>query len=318
MTATRLPDKQTSPRGVTGGQRAAVLPTFLIGGAPKAGTTALWALLEAHPQVFMSRVKEPRFLTRRLNEPAPGVRMIGPDRSVNFHRGLAWYESLFSGSDGALARGEASPQYLGAQDGPELMERFLPGVKIVFALRQPVDRAYSHYWQHWKKGWRMPRFGHLLDDHPELRYLDYMSRYAQHVERYRQTFGPDRVHLVLFDDLRAEPERVYRQLCRFIGVDDRFSPPSFGESYNQFASPRLRILHRALMFTHFRRFGRVVPAPLRPPLRRLRSWAERMNRGSSSYIPLDRALRARLTHAFEEDIAYVERLTRPLPEWRES
>jgi hypothetical protein len=293
-----------------------VLPTFLIGGAPKAGTTALWALLDAHPQVFMTRMKEPRFLTRHLNEPAPGVHMIGPDRSVNFERGLAWYESLFAGSEGAVARGEASPQYIGAQDGPEIMERCVPGLKIVFALRQPVDRAYSQYWQHWKKGWRMAPFERLLDDEPSLRYLEYMSRYAQHVERYRQALGPERVHLILFDDLLAEPERVYAELCRFIGVDDTLQPASFDDSYNEFTAPRLRWLQRTLMVTHFRHFGRVVPRALRPRLRRLRHAVEGINRSASHYVPLDPGLRARLTERFEEDIAYVERLTRPLPEWR--
>jgi hypothetical protein len=293
-----------------------MLPTFLIGGAPKAGTTALWALLDAHPQVFMSRKKEPRFLTRNLNEPAPGVRMIGPDRDVTYDRGLAWYQSLFAGSEGALARGEASPQYIGAQDGPELMERHVPGVRVVFALRQPVDRAYSQYWQHWKKGWRMAPFARLLDDEPSLRYLDYMSRYAQHVERYRQALGPDRVHLVLFDDLRAQPERVYRELCRFIGVDDTFQPPSFGDSYNEFATPRLRWLQRGLMWTYFGRYRRLVPRAMRPRLRRLRRRIVNLNRNRTPYRPLDPALRARLTDRYDEDIAYVERLTRPLPEWR--
>jgi hypothetical protein len=293
-----------------------VLPSFLVGGAPKAGTTALWALLDAHPQVFMPRMKEPRFLTRRLNEPAPGVRMIGPRRTVTFERGLAWYQSLFAGSEGALARGEASPQYLGAQDGPEVMERFVPGVKMVFVLRQPVDRAYSQYWQHWKKGWRMPPFAALLRGLPPLRYLDYMSRYAQHVERYRQAFGPDRVHIILFDDLRDEPERIYAELCRFIGVDDTFRPPSFDERYNEFTSPRLRFLHRALMATHFKQAGRVLPAAIRPGLRAVRRRLEDLNRRRDSYVPLEPGLRVRLTELYEEDIAYVERLTRPLPEWR--
>jgi hypothetical protein len=290
-------------------------PTFVIGGAPKAGTTALWALLNAHPQVYMTRKKEPRFLTRNLNEPIPGVRIIGPAREVRYNRGLAWYESLFADSKGALARGEASPQYIGAQDGPDLMERHVPGVKVVFALRQPVDRAYSQYWQHWRKGWRLAPFDRLLEE-PSLRYLEYMSRYAQHVERYRQALGPERVHLVLFDDLRSDPDRVYRDLCRFIGVDETFQPSSYEQQYNEFATPRLRWLQAGLWNTHFRRYGRIVPPALRPWLRQFRRRMEAMNRSPDRYPSLDRALRARLSERFEEDIAYVERLTRPLPEWR--
>jgi hypothetical protein len=67
------------------------------------------------------------------------------------------------------------------------------------------------------------------------------------------------------------------------------------------------------MVTHFRHFGRVVPRALRPRLRRLRHAVEGINRSASHYVPLDPGLRARLTERFEEDTAYVERLTRPLP-----
>jgi hypothetical protein len=292
-----------------------MLPTFVIGGAPKGGTTALWALLEQHPQVFMTRKKEPRFLTRNLNEPSPGVRIIGPPREVRHDRGLDWYKSLFADSGGAIARGEASPQYIGAQDGPELIERYVPGLKVVFALRQPVDRAYSQYWQHWRKGWQLADFANLLDD-PGLRYLDYMSRYAQHVERYRTALGADRVHLVLFDDLRTDPQRVYRELCRFLGVDDAVQPQRHDEEYNEHTTPRLRWLQRRLWNTHFASYGRLVPPPLRPRLRVLRRRMEDLNRNPDRYPPLDRALRAQLIEHYEEDIAYVERLTRPLPEWR--
>lgn len=289
-----------------------MLPTFVIGGAAKSGTTALWALLDAHPDVWMSRVKEPRFLTRNLNEPAPGVKLIGPPTEVTFNRGLAWYGSLFAAGAEKPARGEASPQYLGAIDGPELMERYVPGLKIIFALRQPADRAYSHYWWHWKRGLRLPPFSATLDDHPALRYVVYMSQYAQHVERYRQALGADRVHLVLFDDLRSEPARIYREICRFIGVDDTFQP-SFNENYNQFSAPRFRWLQTGMISS--RRLGHLLPRPMRDPVRHLRQSVANWNFNSARYPPLDTELRQRLTERFAPDIEYVERLVRPLPEW---
>jgi hypothetical protein len=292
------------------------LPTFVIGGAAKAGTTALWALLDAHPQVWMSQVKEPRFFTRNFNEPVPGVKLIGRGAEVTHERGLAWYESLFEGGADLPARGEASVQYLGAVDGPELMERYAPGLNVVFALRQPADRAYSHYWWHRKRGLRLPPFSAVLDDHPALRYLTYMSEYAQHLERYRRALGPDRVHLVLFDDLRSDPTAVYRELCRFIGVDDTFLPPSFGERYKRFGAPRVPWLQRGIWQTRDRGVGRFMPAALRPKLGKLRRSLHQWNIGRGRYPPLDPTLRARLTERFAPDIDYVERLTRHLPQWR--
>lgn len=290
------------------------LPTFVIGGAPKAGTTALWALLAAHPQVWMSRTKEPRFLTRNLNNPAPGVQMIGLPREVTYNRGLSWYESLFAGGESCLARGEASPQYLGAVDGPELMERHVPGLKVIFVLRQPIERAYSHYWHHWQRGWQMPPFAAVLDDHPMLRYLLYMSRYAEHVERYRRELGTARVQLILFDDLRRHPGQTYAEICRFIGVDDAFRP-QFDTEYNRRAAPASQPLQRAIARTKHRQWT-FLPSIVRRPAHRLRRSLEAWNRRPADSPPLDPAVHDRLLDYFEDDISYVERLVRPLPGWR--
>jgi hypothetical protein len=289
------------------------LPTFVIGGAPKAGTTALWALLAAHPQVWMSRIKEPHFLTRDANNPAPGVRIIGAPRADTHSRGLAWYESLFAEGADRQARGEASTHYLGALDGPELMQRFVPGLKVIFVLRQPVDRAYSHYWHNIKRGHDLPPFAALLDDHPALRYLTYMSRYRSHLERYRQALGDDRLHLVLFDDLRADPAGAYRQICRFIGVDDGFQP-DFSRSYNPHAEPVNRGLQRLLAASTYRRWT-FLPAGLRGPARSVRRRLESWNLRKASYAPIEPAVRARLIDLFGDDISYVEDVTRPLPNW---
>lgn len=263
----------------------------------------------------MSPVKEPRFLTRNVSEVAPGVKVPRGPEKYGHKRGIAWYESLFEGGADLPARGEASPQYIGAVDGPELMEHYVPGVKVIFALRQPVDRAYSHYWWHRKRGMHFPEFSAALDDHQELRYMMWMSHYAQHLERYRQALGPDRVHLILFDDLRSDPARVYRELCRFIGVDDSFAPPSFSDQYNPYAPPRITWLQRGIWESRHKSFGRLVPSAVLPGLRKVRQALYRWNAGRGTYPPLDAALRERLTERFAPDIEYVERLTRPLPEW---
>ena len=290
------------------------LPTFVIGGAPKAGTTALWALLAEHPDVWMSRLKEPYFLTRDVNNPAPGVRIIGAPRTNSYPRGLEWYESLFAEGADRRARGEASTHYIGALDGPELMERHVPGLKVIFILRQPVDRMYSHYWHNEKRGHSLPPFRAVLEDHPDLRYLEYMSRYGQHVERYRQALGPDRVHLVLFDDLRTRPAEVFREVCRFIEVDDSFQP-DFAAEHNPYGTPASRSLQRAITRTTYMRWT-FLPEGVRRSARRMRIALQNWNLRRAAYRPIDEDVRRQLQDHFELDISYVERLTRPLPEWR--
>ncbi len=262
----------------------------------------------------MSNVKEPHFLTRDANVPEPGVRIIGPLREDTYGLGLDWYESLFEAGRDCLARGEASTHYLGALDGPELMEKHVPGLKVIFVLRQPVDRAYSHYWHNWKRGWPMPPFEAILDDEPDLRYLLYMSSYRRHVSRYLEALGADRVQILLYDDLRSRPRETYREVCRFIGVDDEFSP-SFDAEYNPHAVPSSRFLHRAIARTRYRSW-RFLPQFVRGPAHRLRNALEARNMRRAAYPPMPGELRARLMQHFEGDIAYVEGLTRPLPAWR--
>ena len=292
------------------------LPTFVIGGAPKAGTTALWAWLNLHPQVGMSRIKEPVFFTETANNPVPGVHKIGPPRAITYRRGIGWYERLFRGSEGCVARGDASPHYIGAMDGPELMLRHVQELKVVFLLRDPVARAYAHFWEYRKRGYRMQPFEAVLDDDPALRYLIYMSRYRQHLERYRAAFGTDRMRLYLFDDLRSDPESTFSDICRFIGVDPTFQP-AFEIAHNPYAEPAIRTLHDVTTASK-RFYPRLVPRFVRRPLSRLRDAIEGWNLRSTPYAPIDPQVRLRLIDVFDEDIAYVEQLTRPLPAWRQA
>jgi hypothetical protein len=288
------------------------LPTFVIGGAPKAGTTALWTWLSEHPQVWMSPIKEPHFLTRDVNDPVPGVHIVGAPRADTFGRGIAWYEGLFEQGRDRPARGEASTHYLGATDGPELMNRFVPGLKVVFVLRQPVDRTVSHYWHNRKRGHALPDIARLADE-PSLRYLLYMSRYRQHLERYFEGLGPGRIHLVLFDDLRSDPAAAYAGICRFIGVADDHRP-AFAPERNPHGLPKSAGLQHAIARTTYLRW-RFLPAPVRARARRLRSRMEAWNVRRATSPPLPPELRSRLMAEFAEDIRYVEERTRPLPDW---
>jgi hypothetical protein len=263
----------------------------------------------------MSAVKEPHFLTRDANHPAPGVEIIGAPRADTHGRGIGWYESLFTGGEDCPARGEASTHYLGALDGPELMERYVPGLKVIFVLRQPVDRAYSHYWHNRKRGHDLPPFEAVLDDDPRLRYVMYMSRYRQHLERYLDALGPEQVKVVLYDDVRADARAAYAEICRYIGVDDGFAP-NFRQEHNPHAEPAVGALQRAIATTTYRRWS-FLPAAIRRPARRLRSALEKRNLRPAAYVPLDAKVRQRLNEEFEPDIAFVESITRPLPAWRE-
>src|SRR5262245_16436607 len=113
-------------------------PNFFIVGAAKAGTTSLHAYLSAHPQVFMPALKEPHYFADF--ELSPEF-----DNFMPVIRDQPAYQDLFRGSQGSTAVGEASPSYLCDPAAAARIKAAIPDAKIVISLRNPVDRAYSHY-----------------------------------------------------------------------------------------------------------------------------------------------------------------------------
>lgn len=178
-------------------------PTFLIIGAQKAATTSLWAYLRSHPEVHLPDYKEPNFFVAE----------------INWSRGLRWYESLFDGAGEAIARGEASPLYTAYPlfDGvPERIATVIPDVKLVYVMRDPVERMRSAYVQLLADGTeRRPMRDALLYD---SRYV-IMSSYALQLERYFACFCRSQVLLLTSEELRDHREEVMRRVCDFLGVD---------------------------------------------------------------------------------------------------
>jgi hypothetical protein len=174
------------------------LPNFLIIGAAKAGTNALYHYLRQHPQVYMSPWKEPKFFAFE-SEADLGFRAAdGKDAPVNASVILdqAEYEKLFDGADHALARGEASTHYLYVEDSPRRIKALIPKARLIAVLRNPVDRAFSSY-QHLVRDDLEPLdFGPALDAEPRriaehyaylYRYTD-MGFYSEQLDRYERIF----------------------------------------------------------------------------------------------------------------------------------
>lgn len=174
-------------------------PGFIIGGASKCGTSSVFRWLHRHPGVALAAGKELRYFG-----------------GVNAHKGWDWYTGHFP-DDGRLGV-EASPRYLTDADPAEVDAR-LPGVKLLFLLRDPVKRAYSDYWMHRALGLEDRPFEVVIED-PETRpRIVGTGEYASHLTRWQAAMGTDRVMTMLLDDVYADPQTAYQQLCRYIGIE---------------------------------------------------------------------------------------------------
>ena len=128
------------------------LPNFLIIGAPKSGTTSLYRYLNQHPQIYMSRLKEPHFFLYDRNCVPNCTDRVGLLRQREMVKRLSDYEKLFQGCGNAISIGESSIRYLYSQDACENIYRRIPKVKLIALLRNPVERAFSNFLRDKKRG----------------------------------------------------------------------------------------------------------------------------------------------------------------------
>lgn len=187
----------TSPRAVTGG----ALPTVVVIGAMKCGTSAVHEHLDAHPDVVMSRPKELNFF------------------SEQWDRGLDWYCRQFESE--APARGESSPGYT-SPSYPEVadrMARVAPDVRLVYLVREPFTRALSQYAHHCRDGEEpRPPEEALLD--PDSQYAA-RSRYVERLRPFLERFFRDQLLVVVQERLRSRPAGEMARVFEHVGVDPR-------------------------------------------------------------------------------------------------
>lgn len=294
-----------------------MLPTFIIAGAGKSGTTSLWKYLKQHPDIFMTENKEPLFFTQVVGRDQ-GANDRAPSSSGNYNKGLKWYEDLFAGCTSQKHRGEASTMYINAPDSPSLIKKHVPDVKLIFILREPVSRSYSHYWQEIKSGHRLPPFAEMhRSGHPRLQRYLYNSRYKTHLTNFLKEFDREQILVLLQDDLKRNPEALIRSIYSFLGVDATFIPDNLGHRHNPSSLPRIRILQRIIYHSSRSRLKELLPSPLRRLLNKIKIRVRAMNLRPYAYPPMPEDIQKALAPEFGEDVAFIELLTgKSLDSWK--
>ena len=177
------------------------MPSFVIIGAAKCGTTTLYEYLLRHPAVMMPQLKEPEFFSR--NEV--------------YARGLEWYASLFADAGADQLCGEASTTYSRwphTADAASRLARQLPDVKLIYLMRNPVERAYSHYAHHMRLGVTCT-FEEAIARSNE--YVD-CGLYMMQISRYMRFFNREQLLCLFTEDLKDDPAGVLNQLQAFLGL----------------------------------------------------------------------------------------------------
>jgi len=197
---------------------ADALPDVIVIGAMKCATSAVHAYLDAHPDIAMSRLKELNFFNGP--EVAPHDDPQSWWRTGQWHRGLDWYASQFDPD--APVRGESSPAYT-APDSVEAAGRMasvVPGVRLVYLVRDPVERAVSQYAHHRRDGTERRSLREAVLD-PGSQYLA-RSRYHERLAPYLALFDRGQVLVVVQERLLHRRDREIARIYEHAGVDPRW------------------------------------------------------------------------------------------------
>ena len=234
------------------GQRP-ILPTFLIPGAAKAGSSTLYHYLGQHPDIIMSSEKEPDVFTGRWQ-----------------HEGIAYYERCYTHYAGEKAIGEATVEYMRDPKAPARIYSVIPNVKLIFTLRNPIDRAVSHYWWRVYNGEEHRSFDEVIREGKEEYPIDY-GRYYTHISRFLKYFPLENMHFVILEWMAKEVQNTFHEIFEFLEVDPEFVVQYTGPK-NRAVTRKSRLLEQFLnQLKHSQCLRRLIPTTVEPLARRFMS-----------------------------------------------
>jgi len=226
-------------------------PNFFIVGAPKSGTTTLYDLLKRTDGVFMSKKKEPHFFSKSI-DPSDDRIMIRDKKK---------YLNLFKDVKDEKAIGESSGSYLWDPLAPKLIHQQIPHAKIVMILRDPVQRCYSNYY--WRIGSGRISSSFTKAIKKSLEYPDDFfkgviingSWYYEQVKRYIDTFGKNKVKVLIFEEFIKDPRKTVNEVLDFLGVN---SEPAkvINLPHNILSKPRGKVAKSLLESKTVKKIGR--------------------------------------------------------------
>jgi hypothetical protein len=300
----------------------ATTPNTFVVGAAKSGTTSLYDYLRQHPDIFMSPVKEPCFFAYAENPPA----MVGPgDEEANRESGVVYtleeYRALFSGATTESIVGEASPVYLYDEEAPRLLHAQCPDATLVAILRNPIERAYSHY-LHLRQAGREPLedFEAALDAENDRKEAGWdwswhyrrMGLYGEQLARYLKYFDREQLHVYRFEELTGDPVQFARTVYRALGVDASFTPDT-SIRRRATGAPVLQWLHQFIGNPDhvLRRWSRLaLPETVRDRI------LTAVRNANLQKPPMSDAARARLADVYRDDVHRLEDLLdRSFSDW---
>jgi hypothetical protein len=207
-------------------------PDFFLVGAPKCGTTALYDMIGAHPEIFVSPVKEPDFFAADIRAAVFGDRTFRSGETAGPITDWSQYLELFSGAVPSQRLGEGSVCYLASRVAAAAIHERCPEARILMVLRDPADRLFSHYSAAVAARSTRATFPEWLAAAAVREETDaapvgpvVAGRYGANLQRYLAVFPASRIHVAWHEDFVRDPAATVQHIFGFLGVDDTRQVP---------------------------------------------------------------------------------------------
>ncbi len=296
---------------------------LIVGGTTKAATTSLFAYLADHPAICAATYKETRFFLSS-DYPLPS--------KYRYKGDIEEYSVLFSDSDETQLRMESTPDYLYCEEARERIATSLPYAKLAFSLREPISRLISWY-RFAKQIGKLPQtlnFNAYVESlfattnngkKTEEQHLQTLQQgcYTIYLEHYFNRFGPERIHILFYEELAAQPADTMTKLCDFADIDPGFYTGYGFEVTNRTQQMRNSELHRKYRDFRFRlrqwtHNKPVIHTPLRTIRRAIEPLYLRLNTQTGEKIQMSEETRYRLVDYYQPDVQTLgELIGKPIP-----
>lgn len=297
------------------------LPNFLIIGPPKSASTSLHFYLGQHPQIFVSKVKETNFFTH------------------DYQKGLDYYSNFFTGAENAKAIGEATPAYCFLPFVADRIQKDLSHIKLIIAVRNPIERAFSNWLMLWEAGTEKIPFREAVQINleqlsfakfenekgaqlwEERRFMNSDNRnwtrtylqpgfYAKNLEMYYERFSTGQIKLIFLEDLNSNFDETMKNLFEFLQVDKSFSISDKNEMNFYSNKKYFRILQNVIGYKAAKSISKKLPTGFKALLKQKKNNVKNkpiISNGEYDFV----------YEIYQNDIDQLEKLTgKNLDNWR--
>jgi hypothetical protein len=190
------------------------LPNFFLAGCQKTASTWLHRCFREHPDIYVPENDATHYFT------------------MNYYKGLNWYCRVYEDYSGEKVIGDTTPSYIRDYYAPSRIAEYNRNAKLIFTFRNPIDRAFSHYWHEKKKRKIAFKFNEALENYDLYENWIVAGFYHQHLSRYYEYFQKEQILVLIYEDLKENPYLFLKKIFNFLEVDDNFVPSVIEKKVN--------------------------------------------------------------------------------------